>query len=841
MKKLSSLLLLLIASLSFTAFAQSMNCQLDISVTTKSGESVAGVSFELTHVDYSLVYPGTILDAQGKYSGKVYAGAHHIKIEKAGLATYEADFEMTTAGKQLNIELGEAVRLPFALKAETSHDIVTGKNNIVFTWNKEEPVFFDDFESYEGWTLNIGQWTGIDGDQLAAAALMGDYPNRGHLQYAQIVNPLKVDPVWWYEYTVLRPFSGQQYVGFIRTGSGEPNDDWFISPMVTIGNENVVSFMVKAGDRWPERFQVAITTAENPTPADFTIISSGNYETVGYEEWVKKEYDLSDYVGQNVKIAIHYISDASRYGAFMMMVDDFYIGQKEETQLRNVARRAVKSAANPNESFEIYLDGKKHSTTRESIYVFEDVASGKHTLGVKAVYATTSTDVVSIDVDVPADYAEFKLNVKANNNISVDGLTVGMIEKNRGEEYLFKVQNGAVVLPSLSFGTYLINIKSDAYEEYNSTLVFDKAASLDVVLKEIIFKPSNVTVNPKEDAEGKFDVTVSWNKDLGYNEGFESMPDFATGSFGGWRSVDVDKMPVYPIALGDITNVISFPGSGTQTAPTAIAPMVFNPYKTVPAMAPADPAIMAPEGDKTIAFFSTMQTKSDKWLIAPQQHINEGYVVRFAAKAYSSFPEIIEICISETGEVGDFVKLDKIQLETSWTNYEMDLSAYKDQKIYIGIHYISTDAFLAQLDMFYVGPKNEASAKVGKVLEYEVYLDNALVGKSAESSYTFNKLTAGSHTVGIKAIYTTGVSEITNYTFNLVAGVEDFETSSVAVVGLDGAVKVVVPQVADVVVFNMAGQVVAEMNAVEGEAVLPVNAGMYIVKVGTEAFKVAVR
>lgn len=842
MKKLSSLLLLLVISLSFTAIAQSMNCQLDIVVTAKNGASLSGVEFELTHVDYSLTYPGTVLDAQGKYSGKVYAGPHHIKIAKSGFFTYESDFSVTTEGAKLNIELQEAVRTPFALKAETTHDIISGKNDIHFSWNKEEPVFFDDFEGHEAWAVNFGEWTGIDGDQLASAALMGNYPNRGGLQYAQIINPLKVDPVWWYEFPVLRPFGGQQYVGFIRSDSGEANDDWLISPMVTIGNENVVSFMAKAGDRWAERFEVCITTVENPTAQDFTVISSGNYETVTYEEWVKKEYDLSEYAGQKVRIAIHYMSDTNRYGAFMMMVDDFFIGQVDKPFNRTKAKRAARKAANPNESFVVYLDGKEYSKTKETEYIFVDVPTGNHTVGVKAVYATTETEVVSLPVAVPADFAELKLNVTANNDVVVNGLNLAMIEKTSGVEYNFPIKNGEVVLPYLTFGTYVFNIKSDSFEEFNQTLEFKGKQTMNIVLKEIIFNPSNITVNPTQNAEGTFDVVASWNKDLGYTEGFESMPDFATGSFGGWRSIDVDKMPVYPIALGAITNVVSFPGSGTQTSPTAIAPMVFNPYKTVPAMAPSDPAIMAPEGNKTVTFFSTMQTQSDKWLIAPQQHINADYVLRFVAKAYASYPEVIEICIStEDDAIENFVKMDRINLQTEWTEYELDLSAFKDQKIYIGFHYVSVDAFLAQMDMVYVGPKNEASAKVGNVLEYEVYLDNALVTKTNTSSYNFKGLSAGSHTVGIKAIYKTGASETTTYTFNLVAGVEDFETSAVSVAGLDGAVKVVTPQVADVTVFNMAGQLVAAAEAVEGEAELQVNAGMYIVKVGAEVFKVAVK
>ena len=54
---------------------------------------------------------------------------------------------------------------------------------------------------------------------------MGSYPNRGIMQYAQIINPLTVVPTWWYDYPILRPYGGQQYVGFTRTSSGNANDE----------------------------------------------------------------------------------------------------------------------------------------------------------------------------------------------------------------------------------------------------------------------------------------------------------------------------------------------------------------------------------------------------------------------------------------------------------------------------------------------------------------------------------------------------------------------------------------------------------------------------------------
>lgn len=167
-----------------------------------------------------------------------------------------------------------------------------------------ETGIFDDFESYTPFATQFGDWSGIDGDELAAAPLTGDYANRGVKQYAQIINPLEVTPTWWYDYPVLRPYSGKQYVGFTRTSNGEANNDWLISPAITVGTDNVLTFMAKAADVYKEKFMVYVTTVTgNPTEADFVRIDKGNYESADdYSTWKQYCYDLSAYAGKQIKL-----------------------------------------------------------------------------------------------------------------------------------------------------------------------------------------------------------------------------------------------------------------------------------------------------------------------------------------------------------------------------------------------------------------------------------------------------------------------------------------------------------------------------------------------------------
>lgn len=438
-----------------------------------TGESVEGLVVGLEIPDWGFTYSTseTTLSADGQCTLNVYSATHRIVVEKEGYAVYDETVEVT-GDITLDIELQEAVRQPFSLTGSIEHDVFTGKNDVTLTWNKEKPAFFDDFEGHPDWSISFGDWTGIDNDKQAAAILAGSYNNRGALQYATIVNPLTVVPTWWYEYPVLRPYSGNQYVGFVRTNSGEANDDWLISPTITVGNDNILRFMAKAADVYAERFQVGITTVENPTADDFTIISAGNYETVEYEEWVAKEYDLSAYAGQAVKIAIHYIANANRYGAFMLMVDDFYVGQPSYYDETSKLRRVQKSPANPNEKFEIYQDGTKVGETESYSYTLENVEEGNHTFGVKAVYRLTETEISTVELAISNENCHrVTLNVTTNNEVSADGFDVDILNMDNGDLISAKVQDGKIVLESLPAGKYTLSIENPVYDTYREEIV----------------------------------------------------------------------------------------------------------------------------------------------------------------------------------------------------------------------------------------------------------------------------------------------------------------------------------------------------------------------------------
>ena len=808
MKKAIILLLLLVA-LPLALSAQKRDKTLTVKVTATTGENLAGQVVDITQADYSLSYGTIKLDASGQCQVKAYAGNHSVTVKRPGYYTASATFNLkndTTVALTLNVE----VTTPFSLSPTVTHDAMTGKNAVALTWNVEKPVFEDDFESYDAFATAFGDWTGIDGDKLAAAPLVGSYPNRGVLQYAQIINPLKVDPTWWYSYPVLRPYSGNQYVGFTRTNSGAPNDDWLISPAVTLGNENYLTFYAKAADAAPERFQVYITEKlDNPQQADFVRLDGGNYEQVDYKQWHLMKYSLAAYAGKRVKCALRYIGDHNTLGSFMLMIDDVRIGQDEGSQAAPArALRASRSPRNPLETFDIYLDGTKAGSTDGYSYTIADVAPGEHTVGVQAIYTGAHSDMATAQVKVDDNNANVTFNITADSKRTADGEKFNLVNTNTGNALELTVADGAVRIPSLPCGTYAADIAEGAFNAFSSTYIIAADTTCSITLTDKVRAPYNITADITPNGEGGSKVTLRWNQDLAFSDSFEDYPDFATGTFGQWKSLDLDQHAVYPISLGGY--IITFPGSGTQQNPATLAPVVFNPYATVPAMLPTDQAMKPVTGNKEILFFSPQQYTANKWLISPELSIREGYKLTVAAKSYSdAYPEQLEFAVSTDGtDPSSFTVISKAENmpASQWTKYETDLSAYAGKTVRVGVHYYTTDGFFAQLDDFTVGPAEgeEHYIDYGNVVRYDIYLDGELVAHSDSSVCVLPNVSTGNHTVGIKAIYKNASSSTTEYNIN-VTGVQQLTVAT--------------PSQAPATYYNVLGQAIPDIDSYHGIAI----------------------
>lgn len=261
-------------------------------------------------------------------------------------------------------------------------------------------IFEDSFENYEDFAVtDVGDWILIDVDGAATYGFdnQNSFPFAFQAKSFQVFDGSKTAP----------PLTGQEAINWkARTGSkamvsfgavNVPNNDWMISPKITLGiSDNVLNFYAKATD--PdyifEEFNVYVSTT---TP------EIDNFELIGSEivdlpsEFIEYSYDLSDYNGKQIYFAIQCVSNDQ----FGFMVDDISITGNvlgvSDSNIREVNRifpnpvnsvfqLALGSSFDENKLIvEIYdLSGKriKHFNSSVKEYSVEELLKGVYILKV---------------------------------------------------------------------------------------------------------------------------------------------------------------------------------------------------------------------------------------------------------------------------------------------------------------------------------------------------------------------------------------------------------------------------------------------------------------------------
>jgi hypothetical protein len=180
--------------------------------------------------------------------------------------------------------------------------------------------FTDGFEEHTDFVIEFTPWAVLDVDKQATwGANDYDWPHEYEPQAFIIMNPLETNPPWTGE-PDSSPHTGKKYASCFASYP-EHNDDWLISPPLTMGLYGELSFWARSGTDYYglEKFEVGISTTDT-NPSNFTIVSSGPYLEAPVE-WTEYTYDLSLYEGSDIYIGIHCISQ----DAFFFSVDDFHV------------------------------------------------------------------------------------------------------------------------------------------------------------------------------------------------------------------------------------------------------------------------------------------------------------------------------------------------------------------------------------------------------------------------------------------------------------------------------------------------------------------------------------
>ena len=374
--------------------------------------------------------------------------------------------------------------------------------------NEDMPVIFsEDFESFADFTTDLSPWITLDEDGSETYGFNGiTFPNSGSPMAGIVFNPATTEPPLSGSTTDADPLPGmtKYYAAFASVPSSEEptNNDWLITPSITLGSGSSVAFFTKSytADYGLERFRVGVSTT-GTNPDDFEIISAGAYEEAPYESWGEFVYDLSEYDGQDVHIAINVVSS----DAFIFFMDDF----------------RVMSSAGPD--WLTYNPAEITIPAGESA----DVMLNVNTTGLEAgSYLKTlkveSNDPVTPMVNVPltlnvtetdnVDFS-FTMNVTDQNPNDID-LTIGTAsDATAGYDEQYDIL-APPPPPDGAFDARLVNDGSSYFTSYQST-------TTDVTEWEVRFVASS----------GNDPIVISWNPaDLPEDGSFMLMDTFG-GSF----------------------------------------------------------------------------------------------------------------------------------------------------------------------------------------------------------------------------------------------------------------------------------------------------------------------
>jgi len=190
-------------------------------------------------------------------------------------------------------------------------ELVSDSKDAPYTWAES-------WEEYDDFTTNLAPWvTHLINDDDTWGSGDFDFPGEGEAFAFMVFNPSETDP----DISGNHPaYDGSKYL--IAVQSQTINDNkWLISPATSINETSEFSFAAKSitAAYGLERFRVLVSTTGTATD-DFTQISAGDYIEAP-TDWQPYTFDLSDYAGEVVHIAIQYVS----YDAFIFMLDDFKV------------------------------------------------------------------------------------------------------------------------------------------------------------------------------------------------------------------------------------------------------------------------------------------------------------------------------------------------------------------------------------------------------------------------------------------------------------------------------------------------------------------------------------
>lgn len=426
-------------------------------------------------------------------------------VTASGLAEEVGTFDVVDQDVPLNIAMDEVIVNPFGLNIEVTD------NQAILTWNPEGAAGFSDgFEdqTFDAWgELIEGNGTGGDAEQDK--------------------------PYWAVESPDGGPDTNPEGSFVAHCDWGYTIDTWLITPSITVTDGMTVTF------NWNKSYYWSVSPSNNDDLAVKVSTDGGStWETIWTEEehgefenftWIETTIDLSDYAGAAV-FAFNIVGNDNAANEMDMITFSNAkrpIGSRVISDAAQVAKDAktdggykytfINSARTKAfQSYTVTLDGVDVATElTEKTYTFSDLAVGSYTAGVKSVYESGASELVTIDFDIAEPTFALNFTVKDQNDANVEGVTITI-------EGIYTVlttdANGNASI-ELEAGTYNYTTTKEDWEDATGSVTITDAAVNEVVTMQEVgiagLTLTNLAVYPNPtnglinvEANGEFNVTV---------------------------------------------------------------------------------------------------------------------------------------------------------------------------------------------------------------------------------------------------------------------------------------------------------------------------------------------
>jgi M6 family metalloprotease-like protein len=457
-----------------------------IEVTDTDGLPVEGARVQLEDVE-------EVTNTQGlatfpiEYSSIYRAFAVSMDGMKQVSARYISD-----ASKQISVQLSPFDPLPPSLLS-TSKDYQT----IDLNWT---PVINDDFENYQPFTTYINGWTLLDKDASTTYGISHiTFSNEGSAMafmvfdaYATEVLQMTYDITAW---------SGSQVLACFAAVN-PPNDDWIISPVFEVNENDFFSFMGRSlTDQFGlELFNVMVKRVDE---SDWTTLDQGTMAPV---DWTRFEYNLATYAGEQVQVAIQCVSN----DAFALLLDDLRVGPQlgallspsfsfAPTPPDNLKDKSYRTMAVDKPAVQFAEGDITPLYTGNVVYqIFKDQSLLTSIYGFENInYTDTEVDCATLQYEVRAYYPQINVSSEPSNTATVTSCfsVLFTINNPAGDpvdnakvtfnfETKYTNQEGQVLFEAVSLGPEKsFAVDSPGFEVYQSTVDVAEDKSLTVVLQ----------------------------------------------------------------------------------------------------------------------------------------------------------------------------------------------------------------------------------------------------------------------------------------------------------------------------------------------------------------------